>query len=233
MKTIKFLLTACAMIAIFLVFHFVAAAAGAAVLATFPFAISPQQKTMEVAKKFNLRRLKENQGTSRTIYDTLEILAGQEYYRFFEECNLRAFPFSNIGSNGNKLMPGESLSILWGYLNIFTITVEEGHDIKYTVDNMITYPKILLGEFSFLLGNSQVIKPIRLLEWGDQFNKNAKHQYNEVYHFNTIIEIIPMIDFIAPVRIIPFVAGDLKATHTYMQLTLEGTGSIFAPKDTF
>lgn len=216
--------------------YFIDSATGAAVsLATFPFAVSPQEKMLSQFKESGLNNMKRNQGTSRIIYDSLKIVPGQDYYNFFKDSNTRTFPQTNLGSFGNKLEVGESLTILWGYLNIYTYTpATESLPEKYTIDNMITYPKIMLGEFNFQLANSQVIKPIRLLEWSDQFNKNSQHQYNEVYHFNNIIVIEPLLEFIAGVRIVPFVAADLvSGTEYYMQLTLEGVGSILAPRKTF
>lgn len=222
-------------IAVVIVSHFTAAAAAAAVIAQFPFAGSPQDKMLDQFKKSGLNNMKYNQGTSRIIYDTLEIVPGQDYYYFFRDSNTRTFPQTNLGSFGNKLEVGESLTILWGYLNIYTFkpATEELNEV-YTVNNILTYPKILLGEYSMSIGNSQVIKPIRILEWSDQFNKNSQHQYNEVYHFNNVLVIEPLLEFLGIVRIVPFTSADfVKGTKTFLQLTLEGVGSIFAPRKTF
>jgi hypothetical protein len=218
------------------------ASAGIA-LANFPAmsGTNPAEKIAGIGDKFGLKQLKNNQGTSRTIYDTLPVVLGQEFYPFFRECNTRTFPQTNM-TKGNKLEVGEALSILWGYINLYKYNTVTGAVTVMGTQNAAgggipAFGNVQLGEFSFMLGNSQVIKPIRLMEWTAWFNKRTQHLFNEVYTFNSMIVIPELLEFEAQIRVMPFIAAQIPAPETneklYIQLSLEGLGAILSPKATF
>jgi len=243
-KVTKFMVMAFfAITALFITVAFFPHAASAGVmLANFPAmsGTTPADKIGGITDKFGLKQIKNNQGTSRTIYDTLPVVLGQEFYPFFRECNTRTFPQTNM-TKGNKLECGEALSILWGYINLYKYNSSTGAVSVYGTQNIAgagvpTFGNVQMGEFSFMLGNSQVIKPIRMMEWAAWFNKRTQHLLNEVYTFNSIIVIPELLEFEAQIRVMPFIAAQIPTDpyeKLYIQLSLEGLGAILSPKATF
>ena len=75
---------------------------------------TPQQKTIGVNDKFGNTGIRKQQGTTRIIYDTLP-LDGTRVFEFFKNSQSRPFPYSNTGSDGNKLGVGNTLVIERSY----------------------------------------------------------------------------------------------------------------------
>ena len=62
---------------------------------------TPQNKIVGVNNKFGNTNIKNQQGTTRVLFDTLP-LDGSTELRFFENAASRQYPFTNIGSEGNR-----------------------------------------------------------------------------------------------------------------------------------
>lgn len=189
---------------------------------------TPQDKIMAVSKKFGNSGLKNMQGSTVIKYDTLP-LDGRTEYRFFENSTQRNFPFSNTGSDGNKLGVGNSMIVERAYLSIVT-TDESGAFTK--IEPLVvgtTNANILLSEFSFAIANSEVIKNVPVLSWLPQFNKVAENQLNTNFEFDTQVNIQPLLEYVANLRL-PVGVTNLGV---YLRLTIEGTGAIIAPRTTF
>jgi hypothetical protein len=187
-------------------------------------AVTPQDKIINVSDKFGNTGIKKMQGTTVSLYDTLP-LDGRNEFRFFEGSTERNFPFSNTGADGNKLGVGSSMIISRAYINIFTYSPP-------TFSQVTVLPaEAVLGEFSFEIGNSQVIKQLTGLDFFPQFNNDARANNNFVIEFDTQISIQPMLEFVAIYRV--QLGTIFNPTSTNIRLTLEGTGSILAPRTTF
>ena len=221
-----------------------------------------QSKMMDVAKGFGQSNIKHQQGTTRIIYDTLPLVVGQDIYEFFRNCNTRQFPFTNL-QNGNRLEVGEMLTMQFGWLSILVIKKGEGDvPIEYQLidisggslsheavagtevtaawtaaENYLPLAtKIALGELSFMVGNTQTLKPISLQGFHPSFNKSSKNEHNSVFTFDSILTIPPMLEFVAPVKVVPMSAADLTQAvpaDIYLRLHLEGAAAIVAPRQTF
>jgi hypothetical protein len=75
-----------------------------------------------VNNKFGNTGIKSQQGTSRLIYDTLPV-GTNTTFRFFEDSASRNFPFTNTGSDGNKLGVGDTMvieSVQFSYIDVTT-----------------------------------------------------------------------------------------------------------------
>lgn len=190
---------------------------------------TPQDKIMQVSKKFGNSGLKNMQGSTVIKYDTLP-LDGRTEYRFFENSTQRNFPFSNTGSDGNKLGVGNSMIIERAYLSLVTTDPVTG---AFTAIAPLiigtTNANVLLGEFSFSIANSEVIKNVPVLSWLPQFNKIAENQLNTNFEFDTQVNIQPLLEYVANLRL-PVGVTD---RGVYLRLTIEGTGAIIAPRTTF
>jgi hypothetical protein len=120
--------------------------------------ITPQQKAVAVNNRFGNTNIKGQQGTTRVIYDSL-LLDGSTELRFFENAASRQYPFTNIGSEGNRLTVGETFVIQKIYFGLINVDEDTGAfvDFQSIPANGAGYET---GEWSFLLANSQVIKQL-------------------------------------------------------------------------
>lgn len=187
---------------------------------------TPQDKIINVADKFGNNGLKKMQGSTVVLYDSLPV-DGRNEYRFFEGSSQRNFPFSNTGADGNKLGVGNSMVIERCYLNFVTFDPITGTWVDVLTLNAL--PDYAIGEFSFEIANSQVLKQYSGLDFLPDFNKTAAHLQNFVLQWDTQINIQPLLEFVAVYRVQKLAAQE----NWYLRLTIEGTGAIIAPRTTF
>jgi hypothetical protein len=188
---------------------------------------TPQRKAIGVNDKFGNTGIKNQQGSTVIKYDTLPI-DGRTEFRFFEGSAQRNFPFSNTGSDGNKLGVGNTLVVERAYLSLVT-TTEAGVIADVEPITLSSDPAITLGEFGFMVANSEVIKTVPVLSWLPEFNKVAENQLNTNFEFDTQIVLPPLLEYVATLRL----AQAFTKANVYLRLTIEGTGAIIAPRTTF
>lgn len=116
---------------------------------------TPQQKLVAVNNKFGNTGIKNQQGTSRIIYDSLTT-GTNTTFRFFEDSASRRFPFTNTGSDGNKLGVGDTMvisSVTFYYFDVINATnIIEGFTPIFQDLNL------LISMFDFEIANNKVIK---------------------------------------------------------------------------
>lgn len=189
---------------------------------------TPQRKAIGVNDKFGNTGIKNQQGSTVIKYDTLPI-DGRTEFRFFEGSAQRNFPFSNTGSDGNKLGVGNTLVVERAYLSIVTTNADTGLITDVAAITLSDDPAIVLGEFGFMVANSEVIKTVPVLSWFPEFNKVAENQLNTNFEFDTQVVLPPLLEYVATLRL----AQAYTKANTYLRLTIEGTGAIIAPRTTF
>jgi len=121
--------------------------------------VTPQQKMVAVNNRFGNTNIKNQQGTTRVIYDSLP-LNGQTEFRFFENANSRQYPLTNIGSEGNRLNVGETFALEKIYFAIIVQDADTGAVTTFNTFPVLPYGNWAKGEFSFEIANSQVVKQI-------------------------------------------------------------------------
>ena len=192
--------------------------------------LTPQQKAVGVNNRFGNTNIKGQQGTTRVIYDSLP-LDGSTELRFFENAGSRQYPFTNIGSEGNRLTVGETFVIQKIYFGEITVDADTGAFTSFTSLNNSNGQEYETGEWSFLLANSQVIKQIPF----SVFCVNAGNAINPANGrdeaFNTFTDIVipPLLEYVLTYRIAPYAAQTTKRLVCFM----EGTAGIIAPQTTF
>lgn len=194
-------------------------------------AITPQRKAIGVNDKFGNASIKKQQGSTVIKYDTLA-LDGSTDLRFFDQSSQRNFPFSNTGTDGNKLGVGNSMVVERAYLTLCQLDKDGTSFVNFApiaIGNPVS-EIILNGEFTFSIANATVIKQLPILSWIPQFNKVAENNVNTNYEFDTQIVIPPLLEYIANLRLPKYSTGEDKY---YLRLTIEGAGAIIAPKATF
>ena len=188
---------------------------------------TPQQKTIAVNNRFGNTGIKQQQGSTIILYDTLP-LDGSTELRFFEGSAQRNFPLSNTGSDGNKLGVGNTMVIERYYLTEVTTDADTGAK---------TFQPILIGgisgvvlaEMTISVANTEVIKKVPVLSSLPQFNKIAENQLNHSFEFDTMVVIPPLLEYVCALRLDTYTADSTKS----LRLTIEGSGSIVAPRNTF
>lgn len=189
--------------------------------------ITPQDKNVYVNNKFGNTGIKNQQGTSVVKYDTLPI-DGRTTFNFFEGSSARNFPFSNCGSDGNKLGVGNTLVVERIYFSL----LQQEDDKFINVDTIrIVDGTFDLGELNFNIANSTVLRNFPLLSTLAPFNKNAEFAFEQVYELDTNIVIPPLLEYIGQVRVPEY--DSIPYASYFIRMTIEGSGSIIAPRTTF
>jgi hypothetical protein len=190
---------------------------------------TPQDKNIAVNDRFGNSGIKKQQGSSVLKYDTLP-LDGRTTLNFFEGAAARNFPFSNCGSDGNKLGVGNTLVVERLYLSI----IESNEDGTVTIGKALTAAPdgtIEMGELNLSIANSTVLKNFPVLSTVPTFNYSSGTRTEYVYQLDTNIVIPPLLEYIMQLRL---PAYDATAyTGFYLRLTIEGSGSLIAPRTTF
>lgn len=191
--------------------------------------LTPQQKAVAVNNKFGNTNIKGQQGTTRVIYDSLPLDQSTEL-RFFENAASRQYPFTNLGSEGNRLTVGETFVIQKIYFGLITTDPDTGLFLEFNPLNGsgTTYN---VGEWSFLLANSQVIKqlPFSVFQNNAQTVLNPSNNNDQTFDTFTDIVIPPLLEYVLTYRIAPYVAVANQRLVCFM----EGTAGIIAPQTTF
>ena len=189
---------------------------------------TPQQKIIAVNKKFGNVGIQSQQGTSRQLYDTLPISgAGAKTLRFFEDSASRTFPFTNLGSDGNKLGVGNTMVI--ESITFFILTYDTVNLRFDAIASATTTAQIMTGLLNFEIANNRVIKNLSLLELNASFDKNIGSTNDSTLELETDIVIPPLLNFVAQLQMSSFTG----AANTYLRCVINGTGGIIAPRTTF
>jgi len=190
--------------------------------------VTPQQKIESVTKKLGIPGIKKQQGTTRIIYDSLP-LDGRTTFRFFEGSNSRVFPFTNVGSFGNKLEVGETMGVQYAYLSFFTATIPPPPEVPtFSAPVPAAIDSVQIGDINLSIGNVQVVKPMPVVSWSPIFNKNCASNSN-LFIFDTDVIIPPLLEFVAELRT-PFPES---FPDSFLRLTFEGVGSIINTRQTY
>jgi hypothetical protein len=191
--------------------------------------ITPQQKAVAVNNRFGNTNIKGQQGTTRVIYDSLP-LDGSTELRFFENASSRQYPFTNIGSEGNRLTVGETFVIQKIYFALLVVDEDTGAYVEYQPING-TGNGYQTGEWSFLLANSQVIKqlPFSVFCNNSQTVINPASLEDQTFDTFTDIVIPPLLEYVLTYRTAPYTAIATERLVCFM----EGTAGIIAPQTTF
>jgi len=189
---------------------------------------TPQDKNIAVNDRFGNSGIKKQQGSSVLKYDTLP-LDGRTTLNFFEGAAARNFPFSNCGSDGNKLGVGNTLVVERLYLTLLTIDdglLSKADDISAAPDGTLE-----MGELNLSIANTTVLKNFPVLSTVPYFNYSSGTIREVVYELDTNIVIPPLLEYVMQLRLPAYNVPDYG--FLYLRLTIEGSGSLIAPRTTF
>jgi hypothetical protein len=196
--------------------------------------VTPQQKLVAINNKFGNSDIKNQQGTTRIIYDTLALVAGQSTFRFFEDSSSRTFPFTNTGSEGNKLGVGDTMVVGQVVFSLYQYNPSTG---VWIYSNLLaSSPTQPLSYFNLEIANNQVIKKVTLTEQLVYFQKDTTEN-NNVIDLETSIVIPPLLPYIveyqSPVALLASLPSPQTGFSYYLECQIIGVGGIIAPRTTF
>lgn len=198
--------------------------------------LTPQQKMVGVNNKFGNTDIKNQQGTSRIIYDTLPT-GSNTTFRFFEDSASRNFPFTNTGSDGNKLGVGDTMVIESVEFLLIDIDNASGKVVAST--SLVNYGfgasawNYLTSIFDFEIANNKVIKKLTLTEGNTAYSKSTSTQSTDI-ELETQIVLPPLLPYILELRTPEAIPSSFIPNSTrYIQAQIIGTGGIIAPRTTF
>ena len=190
---------------------------------------TPQQKLVGINNKFGNTGIKNQQGTSRIIYDSLPS-GTNTTFRFFEDSASRNFPFTNTGSDGNKLGVGDTMviqSVLFTIVDITTATGKLNSAISLLAD-----VNNGLALMDFEIANNKVIKKLTLSESLSAYSKSTTSELTDL-ELETQIVLPPLLPYILELRLPIALAAPAAGFTRYIQAQIIGTGGIIAPRTTF
>ena len=118
--------------------------------------MSAQDKMLNVASRLGLTSLKDMQGTTRMVYDSITTAATN--FTFFKGAAQRAFPLTNVGANGNQFQVNEALLV--EKIGFFIPSAADG--IAYGGLNFNSV------KFDLVIGNKTVLKDVSCEFGGEQ-----------------------------------------------------------------
>jgi hypothetical protein len=193
--------------------------------------ITPQQKIVAVNNKFGNTNIKNQQGTTRVLFDSLPI-AGQTSYRFFETASSRQYPLTNIGAEGNRLNVGETFVVQKIYFGLIVLDPDTGDYLSFQPLPMLAPNSFFKGEFSFQIANSIVLKQLPIEMFQDNtLNPTSNNNLDVAFGTFTDIVIPPLLEYVLTVRTAQ--AGIDPTNSIRLACFIEGTAGILAPQTTF
>ena len=177
--------------------------------------MSAQDKMLNVASRLGLTTLKDMQGTTRMVYDSITTAATN--FTFFKGAAQRAFPLTNVGANGNQFQVNEALLV--EKIGFFIPTAADG----------IAYAGLAtLGvsvKFDLVIGNKTVIKDATCELGGEQAFYNDGAVASSVIDLEGVgILIPPQVEYYVVAK--PFINDTRVATTIRLGVYLYGTGAL-------
>lgn len=175
--------------------------------------MSAQQKMLHVADRLGLTTLKDMQGTTRMVYDSITT-AGTNF-TFFKGASQRAFPLTNIGANGNQFQVDEALLV--EKIGFFIPSADDG--IAY---GGLSFQSV---KFDLVIGNKTVLKDVTCEYGGEQAFWNDGAAGSAVIDLEGVgILIPPQVEYYVVAK--PFGTTARVATSVRLGCYIFGTGAL-------
>lgn len=177
--------------------------------------MSAQQKMLHVADRLGLTTLKDMQGTTRMVYDSVTTAATT--ITLFKGASQRAFPLTNVGANGNQFQVDEALLV--EKIGFFIPQAADG--IAY--DGLTTVGVSI--KFDLVIGNKTVIKDATCELGGEQAFYNDGTAASGVIDLEGVgILIPPQVEYYVVAK--PYSYAGRNASAQRLGCYLFGTGAL-------
>lgn len=215
---------------------------------------SVNQKIVSVNDNLGIKGIGNQQGTTRIIYDSIKLQtsANNSVINFFENVKTRQFPYTNLTEN--KLQVAEAMGMQRISFLIMEVDVTAPATPKIvslnTLSALAEFKPLYRSDLNFQIAQDTVVKRLPLQSFYAPFNRNSSfigsptfgtnpgitssfEISHDVFHFDNPIIIPPQIEFVAPLQIPAITLPATANREWYLMCTLEGLGSLFAPKSTY
>jgi len=177
--------------------------------------MSAQQKMLHVADRLGLTTLKDMQGTTRMVYDSVTTAATN--VTFFKGASQRAFPLTNIGANGNQFQVDEALLV--EKIGFFVPLAADGISYEGIGQNNISV------KFDLIVGNKTVLKDVSCETAGEQAFFNDGAVASGVIDLEGVgILIPPQVEYYVVAK--PFATNGRTSISSRLGCYLFGTGAL-------
>lgn len=174
--------------------------------------MSAQDKMITVANRLGLTSLKDMQGTTRMVYDSITTAAPT--LTFFKGAAQRAFPLTNVGANGNQFQVDEALLV---EKIAFFLPTSDGIDYTGLSGTSV--------KFDLVIGNKTVIKDATCEFGGEQAFYNDGTVGSSVIDLEGVgILIPPQVEYYVVAK--PFDTATRVVTSSRLGCYLFGTGAL-------
>jgi len=175
--------------------------------------MSAQDKMITVANRLGLTSLKDMQGTTRMVYDSITTAALT--HTFFKGAAQRAFPLTNVGANGNQFQVDEALLV--EKIGFFVPTAADGIAYGGLAGSSV--------KFDLVIGNKTVIKDATVEFGGEQAFYNDGAVASSVIDLEGVgILIPPQVEYYVVAK--PFLTQARTANSIRLGCYLFGTGAL-------
>lgn len=179
--------------------------------------MSAQDKMITVANRLGLTSLKDMQGTTRMVYDSITTSATN--HTFFKSASQRAFPLTNVGANGNQFQVDEALLV--EKIGFFIPSAADG--IAYAGQG--SGGSTFSVKFDLVIGNKTVLKDVTCEFGGEQAFYNDGTVASSVIDLEGVgILIPPQVEYYVLAKI--FDGQGRTATSERLGCYLFGTGAL-------
>jgi hypothetical protein len=208
------------------------------------------RRIASVGKETYNKYLGKQQGTTRTIYDTIPLTGSPNVFNFFENLANKGFPWTNL--NRNSFTDAEAMNIQRAYLTI----IQTSNDTDYGLINTDTiatfgvfqraataatpttksqFGKFQLAQASIFVSGQQILKNFTFLSADPRFNYSNQGITSlaevttgstvaayglEVYNFASPAVIPPNREFIVSVQVPTYDATAIDSAGTNTYLRL-------------
>jgi hypothetical protein len=190
-------------------------------------------KLRAVANRNGESNVRQQQGTTRAIYDSIDLATAGTSPVFFRDANSRTFPFTNVPKNSFS----DGISMLIQRVYFCIVSVNAG---VITAINPVRalFPQFAAAELSILVAGQEVLQRFPMLSTQAEYNKDARfgavsqgplatdinRMESSVFNFDLDVVILPNREFTAAVQLPAFTA---PAPGTrFLRLNLEGVGTV-------
>lgn len=208
-------------------------------------------KIPQVTSKMGIKGISNMQGTTRIIYDSIKLATTTTIsaIQFFENVNTRKFPFSNIPEN--KLQVGETIAMQRFSLSVIEVDITNPLAPRVVgqepLGAQLEFRSLYRSDLSIAIAQDTVVKKLPIHTMYAPLNKDSKfvganifgtnpgitttfEVPHDVFHFDNPIVIPPQIEFTATMQVNPITLPVTANREWHICLTVEGLGSLFAPK---
>jgi hypothetical protein len=201
-----------------------------------------QRKIISASNNFGNTNIKKQQGSTIEIFHYIPFIGFpiEHLYQFFKEVKNTQFPFTNI--EDNQLQVGESMIIKNIHFDALLISKWGGFGPigsvygNFPIGGGAVFPNldgVAMSQWSWYNENNRVIKDKSIVSHSPLFNGQSKHENDWNKELETDITIQPLIRFQCDLRTPNWSVVIPRDIDVYLGCHVEGTGTLFAPKNTF